>query len=352
MILKPYETECYESYINRILLSRPNIKINGLTQKHHIIPKCVGGTNNSSNLIYLYHQEHYEAHRLLALENPDNHKLQYAWFLMCHSKDKTGYKVDVNSEDYAEAMKRVSELSKQLLLNNPIYKTGKDSSTAQAVRCIETQQIFDTCKDAAIYAGLNGKRGGCKISENCNGKRLSAGKHPITKEALHWEWVNGHGLILSTQRTNYDIRKVVCVETQEIFDNANIAGLWAGLGGKTPGKTILQCCNGKRATAGKHPDTQCKLHWEYADKELKGKFKKYKLKNPKEKSMKIAQSNKNRALKVVCIETGRVFNSVNEAGLWAGYCGEYIRECCRGEREWSGYHPITGEKLHWKYKDK
>ena len=30
----------------------------------------MGGTNDSSNLIYLYAQEHYYAHKLLAYENP------------------------------------------------------------------------------------------------------------------------------------------------------------------------------------------------------------------------------------------------------------------------------------------
>lgn len=108
LILKPYENECYDFYIQRILSSRQNIKVEGLTHRHHIIPKCVGGTNEPSNLIYLYHQEHYETHRLLALENPSNHKLQYAWFLMARPKQKSGYKVSVNADDYDEAMKIIN----------------------------------------------------------------------------------------------------------------------------------------------------------------------------------------------------------------------------------------------------
>jgi len=147
-------------------------------------------TNEPSNLIYLYHQEHYETHRLLALENPSNHKLQYTWFLMAQSKQKSGYKVSVNADDYDEVMKRCSELSRKLLTEHPIYEVGKNNPISRSVKCIETQQIFDTCKDAAIYAGIKGKRGGCKISENCNGNRLSAGKHPEFQYRLHWKYEN------------------------------------------------------------------------------------------------------------------------------------------------------------------
>ena len=46
------------------------------THKHHIIPKCVGGTDDKDNLIELSWLTHYYAHYLLAKENPDNKKIQ------------------------------------------------------------------------------------------------------------------------------------------------------------------------------------------------------------------------------------------------------------------------------------
>lgn len=83
MFIIPKENEKYNSYIQRILGYRNNIKDNGEYQeKHHIIPKCLGGSNDEDNLIFLYPQEHYYAHKLLALENPNNQKLQYAWWNM------------------------------------------------------------------------------------------------------------------------------------------------------------------------------------------------------------------------------------------------------------------------------
>lgn len=41
---------------------------------------------------------------------------------------------------------------------------------------------------------------------------------------------------------------------------------------------------------------------------------------------------------------------IKEAAQWAGLNSvSGIGQCCRGERNVSGIHPETGEKLHWKY---
>jgi len=78
-IITPQKTELYKEYIDRILSSRENKRDkNTYQEKHHIIPKTLGGTNDVNNLIYLYAQEHYYAHKLLAKENPSEKGLQLA----------------------------------------------------------------------------------------------------------------------------------------------------------------------------------------------------------------------------------------------------------------------------------
>ena len=75
-IIEPLSGELYKDYIKRILSSRENIKNKDFYQeRHHIIPKCLGGSNEENNLIWLYAQEHYFAHKLLALENENSDKL-------------------------------------------------------------------------------------------------------------------------------------------------------------------------------------------------------------------------------------------------------------------------------------
>ena len=56
--------------------------------------------------------------------------------------------------------------------------------------------------------------------------------------------------------------------------------------------------------------------------------------------------------KVLCITTGRRFNTIKEAAEYY-YIDSYINiiKCCKEKRKSAGKHPVTGEKLIWKYID-
>ena len=54
------------------------------------------------------------------------------------------------------------------------------------VLCIETGMIFDTVTEAAEWAGLNDHRNLSSYLTKKRGK--SAGKHPVTKQPLHWKY--------------------------------------------------------------------------------------------------------------------------------------------------------------------
>ena len=51
-------------------------------ERHHIIPRCVGGTDNKDNLVSLTPEEHYLAHQLLVKIYPDNFQLKNAAAMM------------------------------------------------------------------------------------------------------------------------------------------------------------------------------------------------------------------------------------------------------------------------------
>ena len=52
----------------------------GYTEKHHIIPQSLGGTNNKENLVYLTAREHFICHWLLVkmVEGDARGKMLYA----------------------------------------------------------------------------------------------------------------------------------------------------------------------------------------------------------------------------------------------------------------------------------
>lgn len=59
-------------------LVRRKIERVGYVEKHHILPRCLGGIDNAENLVNLYPEEHYLAHLLLCKIYPGNQKLLYA----------------------------------------------------------------------------------------------------------------------------------------------------------------------------------------------------------------------------------------------------------------------------------
>lgn len=82
-------TTTYDEFIKNILTTRGRFNCkNKYYERHHIVPKSIGGSDDDDNLIDLYAREHFEAHKLLALENPENDSLVYAWWMMAHVGDR------------------------------------------------------------------------------------------------------------------------------------------------------------------------------------------------------------------------------------------------------------------------
>lgn len=103
----------YHDFIENILSTRGR---NGCGdeyhEEHHIVPKCMGGSNDKDNLIDLFADEHFVAHKLLAFENPDNDSLQRAFSTMAHVR-RDGRKYNVSEEDYAYIRLQNSQRLKQ-----------------------------------------------------------------------------------------------------------------------------------------------------------------------------------------------------------------------------------------------
>lgn len=94
----------YAEFIQNILDTRGRFACGDkYHERHHIVPKCLGGTDDNDNLIDLFAKEHFEAHKMLALENPDSAGLVYAWWLMSHCKAEKQNRYECTPEEYEEA---------------------------------------------------------------------------------------------------------------------------------------------------------------------------------------------------------------------------------------------------------
>ncbi len=64
----------------------------GYKERHHILPKSMGGDNSKGNLVDLTAKEHYIIHRLLIKIYPNERKLVYAFWRMINDRKEQRYK--------------------------------------------------------------------------------------------------------------------------------------------------------------------------------------------------------------------------------------------------------------------
>lgn len=91
----------YDEIINNALIrGLDKNRLNGYYEKHHIIPKCLSGSNEKSNLVLLTGREHYLCHYLLWKIYKDNNKLMNAIWRMIHGQQSKF--ININSKQYED----------------------------------------------------------------------------------------------------------------------------------------------------------------------------------------------------------------------------------------------------------
>jgi hypothetical protein len=78
----------YQKIYDQLIDRAKTRKLEGYKERHHIIPKCLGGNDEKENLVDLTAREHYIAHIILCKIYPDNKKLYYASWMMINRKSQ------------------------------------------------------------------------------------------------------------------------------------------------------------------------------------------------------------------------------------------------------------------------
>lgn len=172
------------------------------------------------------------------------------------------------------------------------------------------------------------------MNSNSHGtiSRAIAGK---IKSAFGYYWKEGNDqtklsdefMAERKQKRKAIQRPVVCIETNKMYSSASYAQELTGI----QRATISLVCRGYDKTAGG-------FHWRYATENDKSNL----ILLSKERCMKEKYYNSQR---VLCVETGIIYNSIHQASKETGSHQSAISQCCRGTRQ-------TTNNLHWKYADK
>lgn len=157
----------YKKIYNQIIERAKNREIEGYTEKHHIIPKCIGGSDINVNIVKLTAREHFLCHMLLCEIYPKNHKLKHALFLMAIGKQKIKEKTYIIGSRVYERLRK--EYSKMLTGMKQSDETKlKKSITMKKVWANKTPEEMSIIVDKRTKTRMD--NGGFKISEETKDK--------------------------------------------------------------------------------------------------------------------------------------------------------------------------------------
>ena len=109
----------YKRIYNRLIEHRQNnILTNGYIERHHILPRSLGGTNENSNIVALTGREHYIAHLLLARFNKCQQTVYALWMMQMKSSKnydrpciKTGRMYEWARKEFAKYASKNAKIS-------------------------------------------------------------------------------------------------------------------------------------------------------------------------------------------------------------------------------------------------
>ena len=119
-------------------------------EKHHILPKCMGGKNEKSNYVYLTTKEHIWAHIFLSKAYPDNNKL----LMSAHCMTTVCNKYTLDRSKVKLSIRLLSEL------RDKSHPKGKDSPNYGKKASEETKKKLSISKSGEKHPMF-----GKKVSE-------------------------------------------------------------------------------------------------------------------------------------------------------------------------------------------
>jgi hypothetical protein len=181
----------YTHVYNNIIERAKSRTISGYTENHHIIPRSLGGSDNTTNLAALTAREHYICHLLLPkmLEGEGKYKMLCAILRMAHSNQEQ--RVKIPSRVYERVKIEKAFMHSQLYSgeNNPFYGRKHSEETKQKIREARAKQLErDGNMTATARAKLSAAAKGRELSKTHKDKisraTKQAWKSDILREAV------------------------------------------------------------------------------------------------------------------------------------------------------------------------
>jgi hypothetical protein len=174
----------YQRIYDQIIDRARDRELDCYREKHHITPKCLGGSDSKSNLVELTAREHFICHWLLSRLYPEEPKLSYAFWMMSTSKRPNRYRP--SSRTYEEAKQLQSTLRSLQLLGHITSEETKEkiskSNRGKKRTEEECKRISDSLKGKP--GTWNGKTHSEESKQKMREKKLGTRASDETKKRM------------------------------------------------------------------------------------------------------------------------------------------------------------------------
>ena len=181
----------YQSIYNSLVKKAQNrMNIEGYTEKHHIIPRTLGGSDDASNIVVFTGREHFIAHLLLAKIHGGS--MWHAAHMMSNMKRYTNRKYEKVREEHA---KQVS-----------LQHSGKVVSKETRKKISENKE-----RSAKISQSLKGRPKSEEHKEAYKKSRLASGGWVVSEEQKRKvsEKLSGQGNPMWGKTHNEEARRII-----------------------------------------------------------------------------------------------------------------------------------------------
>lgn len=185
----------YAKHYDRLITRAQFRVIDGYCEKHHIVPRCMGGGDESSNIAKLTAKEHYVAHQLLVKLHPDVGPLATAMILM-GKNTKNGKAYEWLRKRSAAAVSRMTER------NAKIGLWAKGNTFAKALKGRKRPPMSDEWHEklAAHLRKFAGHRKGSVVSFEGRARMSEAFK---ARQGWNQKGEQNHASKLTAEQVRY-----------------------------------------------------------------------------------------------------------------------------------------------------
>jgi hypothetical protein len=165
----------YQYIYDRLTHPGPRVIVE-YTEKHHILPRCMGGDDTAENVIRLTAREHYIAHLLLWKIHKSPSTAYAVWMMQCFSAKQKRFEIR-NSRQYQKIREHVISILKE---------TPKSESHRRNLSLSLTGKKRKPHTEETKLKIRNAKLGRKNSPEHCRNAGLAhRGKHNAPLSAEH-----------------------------------------------------------------------------------------------------------------------------------------------------------------------